>query len=61
MSRRLWALIRLLLGGGLLFGSSANGCVADALRDAANDIDDRDTSLSDVGDTIDDWWRDLWR
>jgi len=60
MATRLWTLIRLLLSGALLFGSSASGCVADALRDAAEGIDDRDTSLSDVGDSIDDWWDDLW-
>ena len=60
MSRRVWTWIHLLLGGALLFGTSFEGCVADALRDAAGQIDDRDTTLEDVGGTIEDWWKDLW-
>lgn len=60
MSKGLGSSIRLLLSGGLLFGTAFNGCVADALRDAADGIDDRQTTLSDVGSVMEDWVKDLW-
>ena len=59
MSKNISAWLRLILGGALLFGASISSCVADALRDTANEIDD-ETSLEDVGDEIEDWWDDLW-
>jgi len=60
MSRRMWVWIKLLLGGTVLFGSaSVQGCLADALRDLANQTDDQVT-LDDVGDDLEAWWDNLW-
>jgi len=59
MSRRKCVWIRPLLGGALLLGASFEGCVADALRDAANNLDD-EVTLDDVGDDLENWWDGLW-
>ena len=59
MYRHLCAWLRVLAAGAVLYASSPSGCVAKALRDAADDIDGSPPTLKDV-DTVGDFigWLD---
>ena len=62
MSKRLFLWLRLLLGGTLLFGTSAGGCLSEVIRDASKDLedladdidDDQNDDFGDLGDWLDD-------
>ncbi len=54
--------IRIMFGGALLLGSQGAGCMADALRDWSNQLDeyaddmDGETDFEDVVEDIEDWF-----
>jgi hypothetical protein len=59
MKKRIEIILRILFGGALLFASSSNGCLADALRDVADEIEeleDDDKDLGDVWDDLESWF-----
>jgi len=55
MSKYFPTWVKLLFGGTLLFGSAAEGCVSDVLRDVADELDDSN-DLEDVFDDMEDWF-----
>ena len=60
MKKHLNIWLKILFGGAMVFGSSSNACLSDALRDLANDIEDMDDGdaedLGDVWDDIESWF-----
>ena len=59
MKKRINIMLRILFGGAVLFASSSNGCLVDALRDIADEIEDAendDMDLGDVWDDIESWF-----
>ena len=66
MSNRLFPWLRLLLGGTLLFGTSAGSCLSDLIRDASDNLDeladdlDDDDDLDDLDDDLEDWLDDVF-
>lgn len=59
MYRRLLAWLRVLAAGAVLYASSSSGCVAETLRDMADDIEGSPQTLDNV-DTVGDFigWLD---
>jgi hypothetical protein len=59
MSNRLYPWLRLVLGGTLLFGTSASSCVSDMIRDASDNLDELANDINDENDINDlDQWLD---
>ena len=54
--------IKILFGGSLLFGTPGAGCMADALRDWSEQLDDYaddmdgETDFEDIVEDIEDWF-----
>jgi hypothetical protein len=55
MYRRLFAWLRLLAAGAVLYAGSSSGCMANTLRDMADEIEGSPQTLDDV-DTIGDFF-----
>ena len=64
MSNRLFLWLRLLLGGSLLFGTTASSCLSDMIRDASENLDELADEIGDDDDFDDDdfgdWLDDIF-
>lgn len=47
--------LRLLFAGALLYGTSASGCLSDALNDLSDEIDDWAADLDGDEEDFEDW------